>query len=243
MPSTAIAENLDRLVSEIGVENLRSLPLQHVDALEQHEDEKAVPIKIFFGHMRETSNSTTRHEVFVYLIPASSSNKFPETSFRFRQSDGECIGISSANIISAVKNLSEAFRGPTMTRDKVIALSKYYFLTKMVAHQVPDKVLPHGVPLASRFVDALKQCCREYAEVKEKSAASVTRLRTRGVARVTKRPSSSRTPVLEGILQEPECITRVRSSCKANEGVAGMETVEDDDEDFAKYVLASSNSR
>lgn len=183
-----ISNNLAALVTEIGTDNLRALPLSLVHAVPQDDDDEAVPIKLFFGCMRKSSAEPIQYRIWIYLFPAPSSKHSPELSFRSYQSKGDSFGFDADNIGRIAENISEAFKG-MVTKEKLMALAKYYFLEKMAALQTPDDRLTYAIPFSAKFVTALRACCRECAEAKEKPQIAA---KTRGVARVVSRQTSTR---------------------------------------------------
>lgn len=154
---TLIAKNLADLKARLGDEArlLDGLPLNKVVAISQSDADDAISIKIFYGRMRKKAADNTRHNVWIYLFPPGKEGRSPELAFRCYEPDCKPIHFDTDNIGRVGEEPAEPFRG-AVSRDKITALAKYYFLEKMVAHQIDE--LEFAMPLTANSSMPLRWC-------------------------------------------------------------------------------------
>ncbi|CAO2649217.1 Nn.00g066020.m01.CDS01 [Neocucurbitaria sp. VM-36] len=163
---------LTQLRAELGEQArlLQYAPLNKVRTKDL-QDPDAISFAILFGYIREHSTQTKR-EVWVHLYPATRTGGHPEIQFHSNDGDEYCVKHDSDGIAKSVSGCDAAFKlAGRWSKRKLFALSKYYFLEKLVETQTDHEKLSFGIPITETFKAELRTVCREFEEEAQKLVA------------------------------------------------------------------------
>ena len=149
----------------------------------QHSKPTAPPIGSSPGPPDQEPKVGTKHDIWIHMYPARRANGHVGIQFHGYDSEDKHVGwYDEKNIGKVVTACTSAFAFPAKaslgrwTKDKLMALAKWYFLRKLAEHTTEeDKEKLHiGIAITSQFKDDLKRVCYEFDEQATRSQTSAT---------------------------------------------------------------------
>jgi hypothetical protein len=165
--------SLKSLESQLG-KQLQHLPFDRLETKHLADEPDALSFKILLGYIKAESDND-KLETWVHFYTAKTYNGNSETQFHNYYSNGQYFGKSDGETISRdLCGCASAFALPKLSRGKLIALAKYYFLRKVVESDSKSdrEMLKHGVKISRTFREDLKSVCKEFEEDRPSPFAS-----------------------------------------------------------------------
>jgi hypothetical protein len=201
-PTFSATSTLERLKSELGAQAslLEYPPFHRLFTAPLRDDPQSLSFKIKFGAIQHSKPIApamgsspgppdqepkvgTKHDIWIHMYPARRVNGPVGIQFHAYDSEDKHVGWHDENNIGkVVTGCASAFAFPAKaslgrwTKDKLVALAKWYFLRTLVEHTTESdkKKLQFGMPITPSFKDDLKAVCREFEEQATRSQTSVT---------------------------------------------------------------------
>jgi hypothetical protein len=152
----------------------KQLPFDRLETKHLADEPDALSFKILLGYIKAESDNN-KLETWVHFYPTKTYNGNSETQFHNYFFNGQYFGKSDGETISRdLCGCAPAFAMPKLSRGKLIALAKYYFLRKVVESDSGSdrEMLKHGVKISRTFREDLKSVCKEFEEDRPSPFAS-----------------------------------------------------------------------
>jgi hypothetical protein len=182
---TSPTTDMEQLKAELGDQAylLQYAPFSTLMTVPVPDDESdSLSFALLLGYIR-SKHSDTKQELYIYLYPATETGQRLQILFHAHEHDdsqdgkkSRCVRYDGDNITKILTGYATAFKLPgdnRMSRAKLVALAKYYFLKTLVQKKKGEdyKKMRYGLPMGKAFKDDLRAVCREFEEEAKRASA------------------------------------------------------------------------
>jgi hypothetical protein len=183
--TTSPITDMEQLKAELGDQAylLQYAPFSKLMTVPVPDDESnSLSFALLLGYIR-SKTFDIKQELYVYMYPATETGQSLQILFHAHEHDdsqdgnkSRCVQYDGGNITKILTGYAAAFKLPgdnRMSKAKLVALAKYYFLKTLVQKKNGEdyKKMRYGLPMGKGFKDDLRAVCREFEEEAKRASA------------------------------------------------------------------------